>query len=67
MTANFLMSAERSRRVAILPTMMAAPITSAGRFSPLGPLGIVQLSHDSLRAVGNNDDIRAVESNHGAA
>jgi hypothetical protein len=26
--------------VAILATMMAAPITSAGRFSPLGPLGM---------------------------
>src|SRR5437016_5978872 len=26
--------------VAILPTMTALPITSAGRFSPLGPLGI---------------------------
>jgi hypothetical protein len=26
--------------VAILPTMMAAPIASAGRFSPFGPLGI---------------------------
>ena len=25
--------------VAILATMMAAPITSAGRFSPLGPWG----------------------------
>jgi hypothetical protein len=29
--------------VAILPTMTAAPITSAGRFSPLGPLGICLL------------------------
>lgn len=27
--------------VAIRPTMIAAPITSAGRRSPLGPLGIV--------------------------
>jgi hypothetical protein len=27
--------------VAILATMTAAPITSAGRFSPRGPLGIV--------------------------
>jgi hypothetical protein len=26
--------------VAILATVTAAPITSAGRFSPLGPLGI---------------------------
>jgi hypothetical protein len=25
------------------PTMMVAPITSAGRFSPLGPLGIIFL------------------------
>ena len=27
--------------VAILPTMTAAPITSAGRFSPFGPFGIL--------------------------
>jgi hypothetical protein len=30
--------------VAILPTMTAAPITSAGRFSPRGPRGMADLS-----------------------
>src|SRR5205823_6664112 len=31
--------------VAIRPTMTAAPITSAGRFSPWGPLGILVSRH----------------------
>jgi hypothetical protein len=36
-----LRSAHRSSRsAAILPTMTAAPITSAGRHSPLGPRGL---------------------------
>src|ERR1019366_7446815 len=34
--------------VAILATMIAAPITSPGRFSPRGPLGIRQLYERSL-------------------
>jgi hypothetical protein len=32
-----------SSPVAILATLMALPITSAGRFWPLGPLGIIAL------------------------
>jgi hypothetical protein len=30
--------------VAIFMTLTALPITSAGRFSPLGPLGMAQLA-----------------------
>jgi hypothetical protein len=36
--------------VAILPTMMAAPITAAGQRSPLGPLGITITIPDAGRA-----------------
>jgi hypothetical protein len=32
------------------PTMMAAPITSAGRFSPLGPMGINRASVHEVQA-----------------
>jgi hypothetical protein len=34
--------------VAILATLMSAPIMSAGRFSPLGPLGIAASLADCL-------------------
>jgi hypothetical protein len=51
--------------VAILPTMTAAPITSAGRFSPLGPLGIPvpDLAYDiSGLAKGNQHSLGEVDT-----
>jgi hypothetical protein len=36
-----LLGVSKISPVAILATMIAAPITSAGRFSPRGPLGIL--------------------------
>jgi hypothetical protein len=37
--------------VAIFATMTAPPITSAGRFSPLGPRGILELAFVDFHAV----------------
>jgi hypothetical protein len=37
--------------VAILPTMTALPITSAGRFSPWGPLGMAVTAPDCCLAI----------------
>jgi hypothetical protein len=51
--------------VAILPTMTAAPITSAGRFSPLGPRGILVLdlaNRISGLAKGNQHSLGEVDT-----
>src|SRR6266480_1942229 len=41
----------------ILPTMTAAPITSAGRFSPRGPLGILVVARLGPRGLGGHGGI----------
>ena len=50
--------------VAIRPTMMAAPITSPGRFSPFGPLGIKPPLPHRRRDPGLADRLRDAPQNH---
>src|SRR6185312_11902929 len=45
-----------SSPVAILATRMALPITSAGRFSPLGPFGIALPLEGYPKGNGDTDD-----------
>jgi len=54
--------------LAILETMMAAPITSSGRFSPRGPLGIAtepeEICHGDRRE--RNDEAKPHHKGHSA-